>query len=81
MRSGELYLLTKEIAKKRNSLWKNWLGEIVIDEINGRVVQGRNYAYKPVVISHINGNISLGDKICVKVYDFSNFSLKGYPLS
>jgi hypothetical protein len=53
------------------------------------VRQGRNYAYKPVVISSTttttttttptaanDRQILLGDKMRVKIYDFSNFSLK-----
>ncbi len=106
-RSECLHTLTRRIAKKRNSLWQDWQGEIVIDEI-GKVRQGRNYAYKPVVISSstttttssspppppppsssstttttapttttaADRQISLGDKVHVKIYDFSNFSLK-----
>jgi tRNA A37 methylthiotransferase MiaB len=61
---------------KRNSLWQGWQGEIVIDEIE-KVAQGRNYAYKPVIMSSAPEKISLGEKISVKVYDFSNFSLRG----
>jgi tRNA A37 methylthiotransferase MiaB len=93
-RSECLHALTRRIAKKRNSLWRDWQGEIVIDEI-GKVRQGRNYAYKPVVISSsspppsssssttttaptttTDRQISLGEKVHVKIYDFSNFSLK-----
>ena len=81
-RSEYLHALTRRIAKKRNSLWQDWQGEIVIDEI-GKVRQGRNYAYKPVVISSTTSTttandrqILLGDKVRVKIYDFSNFSLK-----
>jgi threonylcarbamoyladenosine tRNA methylthiotransferase CDKAL1 len=80
-RSECLHALTRRIAKKRNSLWQDWQGEIVIDEI-GKVRQGRNYAYKPVVISSTttttanDRQILLGDKMRVKIYDFSNFSLK-----
>jgi MiaB/RimO family radical SAM methylthiotransferase len=82
-RSECLHALTRRIAKKRNSIWQHWQGEIVIDEI-GKVRQGRNYAYKPVVISSTtttttaanDRQILLGDKMCVKIYDFSNFSLK-----
>jgi len=73
-RSERLYTLAKRIAKKRNSLWQGWQGEIIIDEI-GKVVQGRNYAYKPVVLSNPD-QVLLGDRMRVKVYDFSNFSLK-----
>ena len=82
-RSEYLHALTRKIAKKRNSIWQDWQGEIVIDEI-GKVRQGRNYAYKPVVISSTTSTttpandrqILLGDKMRVKIYDFSNFSLK-----
>src|SRR5919106_6227691 len=83
-RSERLHALTRRIAKKRNSIWQDWQGEIVIDEI-GKVRQGRNYSYKPVVVSSTttttttaanDRQILLGDKVCVKIYDFSNFSLK-----
>jgi threonylcarbamoyladenosine tRNA methylthiotransferase CDKAL1 len=89
-RSERLHALTRRIAKERNSIWQDWQGEIVIDEI-GKVKQGRNYAYKPVVISSTSSSstttttttsaadrpILLGDKMRVEVYDYSNFSLKG----
>ncbi|MDQ3881827.1 MAG: tRNA (N(6)-L-threonylcarbamoyladenosine(37)-C(2))-methylthiotransferase [Thermoproteota archaeon] len=79
-RSEFLHNLTRRIAKKRNSAWQEWQGEIVIDEI-GKVMQGRNYAYKPVVITPLRADsvdrqISLGDVVSVKIFDFSNFSLK-----
>ncbi len=74
-RSEALHSLAKRIAKKRNSRWKGWEGEIIVDEI-GKVVQGRNYAYKPVVLVPNPDQIPLGDKKRVKVYDFSSFSLK-----
>ncbi len=78
-RSERLYLLAKKVAKKHNSFWKDWQGEIVIDEI-GKVVQGRNYAYKPVVVS-TGDQVRLGDRMRVKVYDFSSFSLKAKIIS
>jgi MiaB-like tRNA modifying enzyme len=73
-RSERLHAIAKRIAKKRNSLWQGWQGEIIVDEM-GKVVQGRNYAYKPVVLSNAD-RVSLGDRKRVQVYDFSNFSLK-----
>jgi threonylcarbamoyladenosine tRNA methylthiotransferase CDKAL1 len=74
-RSERLHVLAKRVAKKRNSLWQGWQGEITIDEM-GKVVQGRNYAYKPVVVLSNHDKVSLGDRKRVQVYDFSNFSLK-----
>lgn len=76
-RSGRLHMLARKIAKKRNSLWQGWHGEIIVDEIISKVAQGRNYAYKPVVVPGSPEQFSLGDQKHVQVYDFSNFSLKG----
>jgi threonylcarbamoyladenosine tRNA methylthiotransferase CDKAL1 len=73
-RSERLQILTTRIAKKRNSRWQGWQGEIIIDEID-KVVQGRNYAYKSVILPNAD-QISLGDRKCVQVYEFSKFSLK-----
>ncbi len=74
-RSERLTKIVRDIAKKRNQSWKGWQGEIIIDEL-GRVVQGRNYAYKPVVLDSPPDRLNLGEKISAKVYDFSSFSLK-----
>ena len=73
-RSERLHSVAKRVAKKRNSIWQDWQGEIIVDEM-GKVAQGRNYAYKPVVLSNAD-QISLGDRKRVQVYDFSNFSLR-----
>jgi MiaB-like tRNA modifying enzyme len=71
-RSRRATALARRTAKKRNSVWQGWEGEIIVDEI-GKVVQGRNYAYKPVVLE---GAAELGAKMRVRVHDFSSFSLK-----
>jgi threonylcarbamoyladenosine tRNA methylthiotransferase CDKAL1 len=71
-RSRRATALARKIAKKRNSAWKSWEGEIIVDEI-GKVVQGRNFAYKPVILETPT---ELGSKIRVRVHDFSSFSLK-----
>jgi threonylcarbamoyladenosine tRNA methylthiotransferase CDKAL1 len=73
-RSERLHVIAKRVAKKRNSLWQGWQGEIIVDEM-GKAVQGRNHAYKSVVLSNPD-QVSLGDRMRVQVYDFSNFSLK-----
>lgn len=74
-RSERLTRLARDIAKKRNALWNGWQGEIVIDEL-GKVAQGRNHAYKSVVLAGKPDGFKLGEKIRVEVYDFSSFSLK-----
>jgi threonylcarbamoyladenosine tRNA methylthiotransferase CDKAL1 len=73
-RSERLHVVAKRVAKKRNSLWQGWQGEIIVDEMS-MAVQGRNHAYKSVVLSNPD-QVFLGDRKRVQVYDFSNFSLK-----
>ncbi len=71
-RSRRATALARRIAKKRNSAWQGWEGEILVDEV-GEVAQGRNYAYKSVML---DAPAELGSKIRVRVHDFSSFSLK-----
>lgn len=52
-RSKELFELERKIALEKNKKWIDCEGEILIDEI-GRINHtwiGRNFAYKPVVVS------------------------------
>ena len=74
-RSEILHNLARQIARKRNSLWQGWEGDVTVDEITkSGSPQGRNYAYKPVMLD--SSPVFLGNTKRVKVYDFSNFSLK-----
>ena len=82
-RSELLHKLTKEIAVKRNSIWKGWRGNIIIDEISKNNIQGRNYAYKPVLLSSecatsnkgTNSKPHIGEEIPVAICGYSNYSL------
>jgi threonylcarbamoyladenosine tRNA methylthiotransferase CDKAL1 len=74
-RSERMHELVRQIARKRNSFWMGWKGEIVIDEV-GKTAQGRNYAYKSVVLDSPPEAAKLGSKLRVEVYGFSSFSLK-----
>jgi threonylcarbamoyladenosine tRNA methylthiotransferase CDKAL1 len=82
-RTRHLDKILKEISFARNSLWEGWTGDIIIDEIAENYVQGRNYAYKPIMvtapnISKVGGDvISLGSKVNIKVIDFSRHALRG----
>ena len=76
IRSTILHSLSREISKRRNTLWIGWIGDVYIDEITNTIIQGRNYAYKSVIIN--NGhtlNLSIGQIIKVKVVDSSQYSL------
>jgi threonylcarbamoyladenosine tRNA methylthiotransferase CDKAL1 len=82
-RTRRLDKILKEISCARNSPWVGWTGDIIIDEIAENYIQGRNYAYKPIMvtasnISRVRGDvISLGSKVSVKVIDFSRYALRG----
>jgi threonylcarbamoyladenosine tRNA methylthiotransferase CDKAL1 len=76
-RAERLHLISKEIGTKRNSLWNGWTGEIIIEEINDNNIQGRNYAYKPVIVSYpLSPYFPIGTKIVVRINSFSNSLLK-----
>src|ERR671910_486964 len=76
LRSTILHSISREISKKRNTLWKGWIGDVYIDEITNTLVQGRNYAYKSVIINNSDTlNLNVGQIIKVKVVDSSQYSL------
>ena len=62
------------ILFEQNKKWRNWQGEIIIDE-KGRDDQwiGRNSSYKPVIV---NGNYKLGDQLNVKVELVTKYDLR-----
>ncbi len=77
-RSREMHMLVNNISLKRNSLWKEWEGEIIVNQSDIKWLQGRNYAYKPIhVLRSGSSQVQLGDKIKVKIQDFSSHMLVG----
>ena len=85
--TNELHKIIRAVSRERNEIWRQWKGNIVIDEVNDKFIQGRNYAYKPVVLSplpsseNLARNRILGSILKVKIDDISNFSLKGSILT
>ncbi|MBD3309760.1 tRNA (N(6)-L-threonylcarbamoyladenosine(37)-C(2))-methylthiotransferase [Candidatus Woesearchaeota archaeon] len=78
-RSRELSSIFEWIAFERNKLWERWEGYIIIDEKgkkeDGRQSwQGRNYAYKPVVV--FSDRDLLWKKIKVKVKTCTQHDLR-----
>jgi MiaB-like tRNA modifying enzyme len=81
-RTQKLHFLINQISRRRNSIWKGWDGELIIDHVDNNTVEGRNYAYKPVVISGISPSsfdqhLVLGAKVKARIESYSNNSLKG----
>ena len=88
-RTDRLHRLVKEISGTRNSMWIGWQGNIIVDELNNNSVIGRNYAYKSVMISPLSRTqtsfgphmrYSLGTEIETRIYDYSEYSLRGNPI-
>jgi len=72
---------------RRNQIWYGWKGQILIDELldEGKI-QGRNYAYKPVIIEipgpkKFDPKQLLGEYLSIKVIEISNYSLLGELIS
>ena len=61
-RSEKLHLIAKNIAKKRNSRWLKWEGNILIDEVEDGKLKGRNQYYKSIVIKRYNEDIMSNTK-------------------
>ncbi|MGB8767826.1 MAG: tRNA (N(6)-L-threonylcarbamoyladenosine(37)-C(2))-methylthiotransferase, partial [Nitrososphaeraceae archaeon] len=86
-RSTRLHTIIRKSTMRRNQIWYGWKGQILIDELlDERKIQGRNSAYKPVIIE-IPGSKKfdpkqlLGQYLSIKVIEISNYSLLGELIS
>lgn len=76
-RTVEAHALARELMTRRNSGWLGWAGRIIIDEIDDHHVQGRNLAYKPVVLENPPLGIKLGKFVDVRISDYTPLVLRG----
>lgn len=75
-RTRQLTKVVKYIQLQRNSIWKDWKGKILIDEIGKKgYLVGRNFAYKPVIVK-LNKKY-LGKIVDVKIKKIDNTYLIG----
>jgi threonylcarbamoyladenosine tRNA methylthiotransferase CDKAL1 len=59
-RTREMSRLVRQISNEQNTKWKNWEGEIIIDDVvDGRTV-GRNQSYKQIFIDGQLGEFKIG---------------------
>ena len=86
-RSTRLHTIIRKTTMRRNQIWYGWKGQILIDELldEGKI-QGRNYAYKPVIIEipgpkNFDPKQLLGQYLSIKVIEISNYSLLGELIS
>lgn len=73
-RSKILHSLIRRVSLERNRRWLNWEGEIIIDETFEDFSEGRNFAYKPIVVKE---KIVLGKFLNVKIVEVKENFLVG----
>ncbi len=79
-RSRRLTRLVNTVSCNRNQRWRNWTGEVLVDEKGkGHSWIGRNYTYKPIVIK-TSENI-FGQFVRVKVINAFKTYLEGEPVN
>lgn len=86
-RTKRLHQVISKVSTRRNNFWKGWEGNIIVDEVYDSYIQGRNYAYKPVILEkkvrgdNLGKRDLLGSVFNVKITEISKFSLKASILS
>jgi tRNA A37 methylthiotransferase MiaB len=68
------------IARMQNERWRNWEGEIIVDEKGTEAGQwiGRNDSFKPIIVE---GDYKLGQRLKVKVEKTTTFDLRAKVLN
>ncbi|MDG6994812.1 MAG: tRNA (N(6)-L-threonylcarbamoyladenosine(37)-C(2))-methylthiotransferase [Nitrososphaerota archaeon] len=81
-RSTEMTAFVKKIAREKNEKWVGWEGDVLIDESVKNAFVGRNYAYKPCVMStkDILDDCPLGSWTRVRVYGATASTLRAEPI-
>jgi threonylcarbamoyladenosine tRNA methylthiotransferase CDKAL1 len=86
-RSTRLHAIIRKTTTTRNRLWYGWMGQVLVDEllVEGKI-QGRNYAYRPVIIEipeskKFDPTRLLGKYLPIKVTEISKYSLLGKLIS
>ncbi len=73
-RSSRLKEVFEELALEKNKEWVGWKGEVMVDEYGkNNTFVGRNYAYKPIIIS---GDYNIGEKINVEIKSATKYDLR-----
>ena len=78
-RSSRMTILVKKIQKEVNSGWMGWAGSVLVDEVVKNAYVGRNYAYKPCLISGEGRNYldnPLGKELSVKIVGMTSSTLR-----
>ncbi|MCL4518472.1 MAG: tRNA (N(6)-L-threonylcarbamoyladenosine(37)-C(2))-methylthiotransferase [Thaumarchaeota archaeon] len=81
LRSNQMTALIRQIARKRNERWIGWQGDVLIDESVKMAIVGRNYAYKPCLISNevLTTEKPIGSVVRVKIFGATASTLRAKP--
>ena len=68
-------------ARKKNERWIGWQGDVLIDESVKMAIIGRNYAYKPCLISNevLTPEKQIGSVVRVKIFGATASTLRAKP--
>jgi threonylcarbamoyladenosine tRNA methylthiotransferase CDKAL1 len=66
-RSTEMTILIRRLSRERNEKWIGWSGKVLIDEVVKNAVVGRNFAYKPCLLSGKEDSEKLGRRMELSV--------------
>jgi tRNA A37 methylthiotransferase MiaB len=78
-RSQRMAAVAAEVDLRGNEAWVGWRGWVLVDEVEKKGLQGRNYAYRPVAIR--GKGARLGAKLEVEVVGASVAGLVGRVLT
>lgn len=77
-RSKAVFELINSISHERNKEWIGWQGEVLFDESSEDGIKGRNYAYKPVMVTD---EVKIGQKAQVMITKATKHGLYGQIVS
>ncbi|MHB1908151.1 MAG: tRNA (N(6)-L-threonylcarbamoyladenosine(37)-C(2))-methylthiotransferase [Nitrososphaerales archaeon] len=66
----------RSVSLARNRKWISWRGTALVDETVRGAVIARNPSYKPCVIKSDSSKVSVGEKVTVKIFGATPFTLR-----
>lgn len=77
-RSKEIFELINQISLENNQKWLGWKGEVLFDEKTEKVIKGRNFAYKSILVDE---TVRIGQSHMVEITGITKHNLVGKIVS